>query len=119
MIGAGALQEGSWGATTHEAVAPQADEAVVTKRGVSAFYNSDLASILATANIGTLVLCGVATNFVVEATAREAADRGFRTIVVGDCCASMSPEVHEAALNTTLPMLTEITNLGEVVAALG
>ena len=97
---------------------PQEGESVVTKKGASAFTASDLDQILRTSHIGTLILSGVATNFVVESTARQASDLGFNTIVVGDCCASMSQEAHDAALNTALPFLATISNLEEVVAAL-
>ena len=90
----------------------------MTKRAVSAFYGSDLAALLATGGIVTLLLCGVATNFVVEGTAREAMDRGYNVVIVGDCCASGSQETHDAALNTTLPFLSTISNLDEVIAAL-
>ena len=119
LVGASALVEGTWGAEIHQAVAPKEGEAVVTKRGVSAFYGSDLAPILTTAGIGTLLLSGVATNFVVEGTAREATDRGYDVVIVGDCCASVSQEAHDAALTVALPFLATISNLDEVVAALG
>ena len=119
LVGASALVEGTWGAEIHQAVAPKEGEAVVTKRGVSAFYGSDLAPILTTAGIGTLLLSGVATNFVVEGTAREAADRGYDVVIVGDCCASVSQEAHDASLTVALPFLATISNLDEVVAALG
>lgn len=119
LVGANALIEGTWGAEIHEAVAPRDGEAVVTKRGVSAFYASDLAPILTTAGIGTLLLSGVATNFAVEGTAREAADRGYDVVIVGDCCASVSQEAHDAALTVALPFLATISDLDEVVAALG
>ncbi|MCZ6891108.1 MAG: cysteine hydrolase [Chloroflexi bacterium] len=119
LIQSNALTEGTWGAEIHEAVAPQDGEPVVTKRAVSAFYGSDLAALLATGGIDTLLLCGVATNFVVEGTAREAMDRGYNVVIVGDCCAAASQETHDAALNTTLPFLSTISNLDEVIAALG
>ncbi len=119
LIQANAVTEGTWGAEIHEAVAPQDGEPVVTKRAVSAFYGSDLAAILATGGIDTLLLCGVATNFVVEGTAREAMDRGYNVVIVGDCCAAASQETHDAALNTALPFLSTISNLEEVIAALG
>ena len=119
LIQANAETEGTWGAEIHEAVAPQDGEPVVTKRAVSAFYGSDLAALLATGGIDTLLLCGVATNFVVEGTAREAMDRGYNVVIVGDCCAAGSQETHDAALNTTLPFLSTISNLEEVIAALG
>ena len=117
-IQANAIVEGTGGAEIHESVTPQDGEPVVTKRGVSAFYGSDLAALLCTGGIDTLLLSGVATNFVVEGTAREAADQGYNVVIVGDCCASASQEAHEAALNTTLPFLSTISNLDEVIAAL-
>jgi nicotinamidase-related amidase len=113
-----ALVEGTWGAQIHEAVAPREGEPVVTKRAVSAFAASDLEKLLNASGISTLLLSGVATNFVVEGTAREAADRGYNVVVVGDCCSSMSQEAHDAALNTVLPFLATITTLDEVTAAL-
>ena len=119
LVGANALVEGTWGAEIHEAVSPQDGEPVVAKRGVSAFYGSDLAAILANGDIDTLLLTGVATNFVVEGTAREATDRGYKVVIVGDCCASMSQEAHDGALTTALPFLATISNLDEVTAALG
>ncbi len=118
-IQANAIVEGTWGAEIHESVAPQDGEPVVARRGVSAFYGSDLAALLATGGIDTLLLSDVATNFVVEGTAREAADRGYNVVIVGDCCASASQETHDVTLNTTLPLLSTISNLDEVIAALG
>lgn len=115
---AGALLEGTWGAQIHDRVAPQRSEAVVTKRGMSAFSGSDLEQILRTNRIGTLVLAGVATNFAVESTARQAADLGYETIVVGDCCASVNQAIHDAALTTALPFLATISTLDEVLSGL-
>ena len=113
-----ALVEGTWGAEIHDKVAPQAGEAVVTKRGVSAFNASDLDQILRTKRIGTLLLAGVATNFVVEGTAPQACDLGYDTVIVGDCCASVSQEAHDASLTVAMPILSTISNLDEVLAAL-
>ncbi len=115
---ANALVEGTWGTQIHDDVTPQEGEIVVTKKGASAFAASDLDQILSASHIGTLILAGVATNFVIEGTARQASDLGFNVVVVGDCCTSMSQEAHDAALNTALPFLSTISNLEEVVAAL-
>ena len=118
LHGANALVEGTWGAQIHDQLTPEEGEALVTKRGVSAFTASDLEQILHNNRIGHLILAGVATNFVVEGTARQACDLGYDTIVVGDCCASMSQEAHDASLNTALPFLCTVTTLDEVTAAL-
>ena len=118
VVEANALVEGTWGAAIHDAVAPREGEPVVTKRSVSAFAGSDLANLLTASGITTLLLSGVATNFVVEGTAREAVDRGFNVFIVGDCCASLSQEAHDAALNTVLPFLVTVTTSEEAIAAL-
>ncbi len=118
LVEGNALVEGTWGSTIHEAVSPKEGEPVVSKRGVSAFTGSDLAALLGTGGITTLLLTGVATNFVVEGTAREAVDRGYNVVIVGDCCASVSQEAHDSSLNTALPFLTTISNSEEVMAAL-
>ena len=118
LHGATALVEGTWGARIHDQLTPQDGDHMVTKRGVSAFAASDLEQLLHTNRIGTLLLAGVATNFVVEGTARQACDLGYNTIVVGDCCASMSQEAHDSSLNTALPFLCTISNLNEVTEAL-
>ena len=118
LHGANALVEGTWGSQIHDQLTPEKGEPIVTKRGGSAFAASDIEQILHTKRIGTLILAGVATNFVVEGTARQACDLGYDTIVVGDCCASMSQEAHDSSLNTALPFLCTVSNLDEVSAAL-
>ena len=118
LHGANALIEGTWGAQIHDQLTPKDGEPVVTKRGVSAFTASDLVQILHNNRIDTLILAGVATNFVVEGTARQACDLGYNTIVVGDCCTSMNQEAHEAALETALPFLCTVSTLEEVTTAL-
>jgi nicotinamidase-related amidase len=118
LHGANALVEGTWGSQIHDQLTPEKGEPIVTKRGVSAFAASDIEQILHNKRIGTLILAGVATNFVVEGTARQACDLGYDTIVVGDCCASMSQEAHDSSLNTALPFLCTVSTLDEVSAAL-
>jgi nicotinamidase-related amidase len=115
---AGSLKEGSWGAEIHAAVRPLPGEPVVPKRGVSSFHGTDLDNILRVRGATDLILTGVATNFVVEGTARHAADMGYRVLIARDCCASGSIEQHNFALDQILPMLATITTSEEIIAAL-
>jgi biuret amidohydrolase len=114
----GALLEGTWGAQLHDELKPEAGEIVVVKRRVSAFYHSDLQLAIADVGASTLILCGVATNFVIEGTARDAADAGFVVIIAEDCCSSSSEDVHRASL-AALGMLTTITSAADIEAFLG
>jgi biuret amidohydrolase len=77
---------------------PQADEPVIDKPGKGAFYQTDLDLMLRNRGIETLLVCGVTTEVCVNTTVREANDRGYRCIVLADCCASYFPEFHAAGL---------------------
>jgi nicotinamidase-related amidase len=66
----------------------------------SAFFGSDLLTILIGPGIDTVALSGIATNVAVDHTARDAMQLGFRTLLIEDCCFSSDPEHHKAALVT-------------------
>lgn len=71
---------------------------MIDKPGKGAFYQTDLELMLRNRRIDNLIVCGVTTEVCVNTTVREANDRGFRCIVLADCCASYFPEFHEAGL---------------------
>src|SRR5271165_3601105 len=77
---------------------PGAGEPVIDKPGKGAFYQTDLELMLKNRGIETLLVCGVTTEVCVNTTVREANDRGFRCIVLSDCCASYFPEFHDMGL---------------------
>ena len=77
---------------------PAAGEPVIDKPGKGAFYQTDLDLMLRNRGIDTLFVCGVTTEVCVNTTVREANDRGYRCIVLADCCASYFPEFHEFGL---------------------
>jgi nicotinamidase-related amidase len=77
---------------------PLPDEPVIDKPGKGAFYQTDLELMLHNRGIDTLFVAGVTTEVCVNTTVREANDRGFRCIVLSNCCASYFPEFHDAGL---------------------
>jgi nicotinamidase-related amidase len=79
-------------------LSPLAGEPVLDKPGKGAFYQTDLDLMLRNRGIETLLVCGVTTEVCVHTTVREANDRGYRCIVVGDCCGSYFREFHEVGL---------------------
>lgn len=78
---------------------PLDDEIVIDKPGKGAFYATELGEILQNFGIANLLVCGVTTEVCVNTTVREANDRGYRCVVLADCCASYFPEFHEMGLN--------------------
>ncbi|PZN94355.1 MAG: isochorismatase [Hyphomicrobiales bacterium] len=79
-------------------LAPLAHEPVIDKPGKGAFYQTDLDLMLRNRGIETLLVAGVTTEVCVHTTVREANDRGYRCLVLGDACASYFPEFHDVGL---------------------
>ncbi len=77
---------------------PRAGEIVIDKPGKGAFYATELGDVLQKRGAENLLVCGVTTEVCVNTTVREANDRGYRCVVIGDGCASYFPEFHEMGL---------------------
>jgi nicotinamidase-related amidase len=77
---------------------PAPGEVVVEKPGKGAFYATDLMGILERAGISHLVFAGVTTEVCVQTTMREAADRGFETLIAEDATESYFPQFKRAAI---------------------
>jgi nicotinamidase-related amidase len=95
-----ALLLDSWGTEFHKDIDVQPQDIIITKHRINAFYGTNLEPILKAQNIDTLIICGVATNYVVEHTARDAHDRDYNVIVLADACEASSQEEHNATLKS-------------------
>jgi nicotinamidase-related amidase len=89
---------GTWNNEIVDCLAPLPGEPVVDKPGKGAFYATDLEAILRDRGIETLIVCGLTTHVCVTSTLREAADRGFDTVLLADCCQSYEENLHLGAL---------------------
>ena len=79
---------------------PEDRDFVLQKNSSGTFMSTRLDSFLRNMDIETVLVSGVVTNFCVESTAREAGDYGFQVVIVEDCCAAWSPEIHQASLKS-------------------
>jgi nicotinamidase-related amidase len=77
---------------------PIAGEVVIDKPGKGAFYQTDMELLLQHRGIDNLMVCGVTTEVCVNTSVREANDRGYRCVVLSDCCASYFPEFHATGI---------------------
>jgi biuret amidohydrolase len=77
---------------------PLPGEPVIDKPGKGSFHATDLHQILLDRGIKTLIVCGVTLEVCVHTTVREANDRGYECVVLGDCVASYFPEFQRVGL---------------------
>jgi nicotinamidase-related amidase len=96
----------------------QPGDLTVTKRQWGAFYGTNLDQILRRRGIQTILLGGIATNFGVESTARDAFDRAYQVVFIEDAMSTVSPEAHTFAITTTFPRMGRVRSTDEVLAAL-
>jgi nicotinamidase-related amidase len=79
-------------------LAPMPNEPVLTKGASGAFNSTAIDQVLRNLGVDTLFVAGVVTNYCVETTVRDASDRGFDVLLIGDACASYSEDLHETSL---------------------
>nr|WP_250152560.1 cysteine hydrolase family protein [Ancylobacter radicis] len=80
------------------ALAPVGDEIVVTKTTDSALTGTNLRLILANLGIRTVVCVGIFTDQCVSSTVRSLADESFDVVVLEDCCAAATDDLHRREL---------------------
>ena len=91
---------------------------VILKRQWGAFYGTDLDLQLRRRGLTTLVLCGIATEYGVESTARDAFERGYEQVFVSDAMSALSAEAHKHCLTRIFARMGRVRDTAAVVAAL-
>ncbi len=115
IIDQDAWVEGTWGTKFISGLEPAGDERSVSHARMNGFYGSQLAEVLSLWRPRQLVIAGVSTAYVVEATARHAVDMGFEVTIAHDACATGTRQAHDASL-AALELLCDIRSVDEVVA---
>jgi nicotinamidase-related amidase len=78
------LMKGAEGWAIHSAVAPKPGDVVIEKTASDSFYRTSLGAELERRGIGRLVMCGLQTEFCVDATARAALSHGYDVVLAAD-----------------------------------
>lgn len=92
------LDDNVRGRKVAELLRPGADDYFILKPKHSAFFATALDTLLAYLKARTLILCGIATDSCVLATATDADMRDLHVVVAEDCVAALTAERHERAL---------------------
>jgi nicotinamidase-related amidase len=99
-------------------LAPRPGEAVINKTTMSAFHSSGFERLLRAWRVEQLLFTGVSTNSCVEGTARDAADRGWRVLIVEDGCGAASERWHEATCENFARLLGRVASADVVLREL-
>jgi nicotinamidase-related amidase len=89
----------------------------IVKRQWGAFYGTELDLQLRRRGVKTIVLGGIATNFGVESTARQAWEHGYAVVIPEDLCTSLSEELHHMAIRSIFPRISRVTQSGDLALA--
>ncbi len=86
--GATFLLPGDRGTDIHDLAAHFEGEPLVQKHYPNAFRETHLLDLLRGWGVERVIICGMMTHLCVDATARAAADLGFKVILAADACAT-------------------------------
>ncbi|MGX5831754.1 cysteine hydrolase family protein [Mesorhizobium sp. 43Arga] len=93
---------------------PTGDEIVVTKTTDSALTGTNLRLILHNLGIRNVICCGIFTDQCVSSTVRSLADESYAVIVVEDCCAAATEELHRKELEIINMIYCHVMSSGEL-----
>lgn len=110
----GMCVEGSPESEVHDDIRPLPSEKVILKHRYSAFYNTDLETVLRCLKIEDLVIVGIMTNMCCESTARDAYYRDYRVFLPADCTGAINEQMHLASLLNLAYGFAKITRAVEI-----
>jgi nicotinamidase-related amidase len=100
-------------------LAPREDEIVVTKTTDSALTGTNLRLVLHNMGIKNVVLTGIFTDQCISSTVRSLADESFNVILVEDCCAAGTDELHLKELEILNMIYCHVISSGELMNLMG
>jgi len=112
----GDLQVGGRWVEIDPRLEPREDETIVLKKGASAFFGTNLASILVSQGIDSVVLCGATTSGCIRATAIDLLQYGFPAMVPRECVGDRAQAPHEANLFDIQAKYADVVSLDDALA---
>jgi maleamate amidohydrolase len=111
----GDLQIGGRWVQIDSRLEPQEGETIVVKKGASAFFGTNLAAILISQGIDSVVLCGATTSGCVRATAIDLLQYGFPTLVPRECVGDRAQAPHDANLFDIQAKYADVVSVEEAL----
>jgi nicotinamidase-related amidase len=92
------------------------EEIVILKKGASAFFGTNLPSILVSQGVDTVIMCGATTSGCIRATAIDLLQYGYPTLVPRECVGDRAQGPHEANLVDIQAKYADVVSVEEVLA---
>lgn len=114
------LARGGWDYELVDALAPQPGDIRVHKTRYSAFFNSQLDSILRARNIRTLVFVGIASNVCVESTLRDGFHLEYFGVLLEDATHHLGPDyIQQATVYNVETFFGWVSSVADFCGAVG
>ena len=114
------LARGGWDYELVDALAPQPGDIRLHKTRYSAFFNSQLDSVLRSRGIRTLVFVGIASNVCVESTLRDGFHLEYFGIMLEDATHHLGPDfVREATVYNIEKFFGWVSTVADFCTAVG
>ncbi len=97
-------------------LAPQGDEIVVTKTTDSVLTGTNLRLLLRNMGIKDVVVAGIFTDQCVSSSVRSLVDESFGVVVVEDCCAAATMELHRHELEIINMIYCHVVQIDEALS---
>jgi maleamate amidohydrolase len=109
------IQPGSYEAQIHPDLWDDSD-VYILKRFPSAFFGTDMSSILTTNGIDTVLVTGVTSSGCVRATIVDSFSHGFRTIAIDDACGDQDAGPHDANMRDVGRRYADVIQTDEAIS---
>jgi nicotinamidase-related amidase len=112
------LQIGGHWADIDPRLGPREDETVIMKKGASGFFGTNLASVLVSQGVDSVILCGATTSGCIRATAIDLLQYGWPTIVPRECVGDRAQAPHDANLFDIQAKYADVVSVEDALAYL-
>jgi len=97
-------------------LAPHGDEIVITKTTDSALTGTNLRLLLHNMGVKDVVVAGTFTDQCVSSTVRRLVDESFGVVLIEDCCAAATMELHRHELEIINMIYCHVVQVDEALS---